>query len=1245
MLFDVEGGHLTLNGPLATSGHSFTLQHVLRIGTDGAPGARGADASDANGAAGGEGTAGGAGQTVQGGAMFVAPGSVVTVTHVTFLVDTVKGGHGGDGGAGGFGAAGITGTSTSPSGGPGGAGGDGGVGGAGGDAEGGAIYNNGTLTLTSDTFVDDHALAGDAGVGGDGGSGGPGGDPSAGSVGFNGGNGGDAGATGNDGPGGSARGGALYDAPGATLTVDHTTFQQDSVVGGKGGNATTGTNGYPGSGGDAGAGCEPPPAAPPGNGGDGGRGGNGNRGGDAQGGGLYDVGTATLGTINFLGNSATAGDGASAPPGGTGGNYWVNTGCFFSDVGVSGNGGDGGDGGDGGNAQGGGAYTVNTVATPTYPLCGGTPCPDTVTAGAAGTGGDGGVYGDFVPGGNGLGSGPGCSGNYGCPGAAGKAGQDGVAAGADIFTPARGPIVTAVQTTHNGVVDPNAVGGVNGSPLTITGSGFGSSPTVTLVGNGFQVAASIVSSTDTSILANSAAVTPGDLANGEAVTDVVVTAGNASSAITPADEFTYVSPSVLSVTPKVGAQTQTTAVTVHGVGLAGATQVNLDPAAANPSIPSQTIGATATGDDTVTFTAPALDDLHLQTGSGTITFDTRVAVPFDASPGQSLTSPVNSPADEFGYHNKHFVVNSTADAGDNNWGDGSCDTGNKVKINGKKVPECTLRAAIQEADTLPNVDDTITFALPGKGFKAREIRVPELLPEIFQPMTIDGTTQPGGKVYLQSACGGIDGCEFDPILPDTQYDGLRISAGDTTVRGLVFDGFQDGVRITGAGGNTVTDDEFGFGPVHVRDTCAYTEGAAQSPSGGPADGAGVVVVGSTDNHIGGVGGGNIVKVGRDRCGVVVRGNWHGGGFLDASATGNVIEDNILAGDPRIGIGLNGVVVAGSQNTVGGVAAGDGNIITGVDTGVVIPGGPFSFNEIDGNTISDVETGVDVAAPANAIGDGTPGAGNHIDSVYRGISICCNVSTISAGGETIIGNDIGPVGGDGFIAGIHVESSGNTIARNDIHGAREDLPRGAPNGGIVISDGSGNALVANVIHDGGGSGISLQSGTGNTFRSNTINAIRQTPIDLGANGPSALHEASSLPDGPNHWQNYPLLNNHALPHLDGTTLTVDGRLVSVANQDYTVEFFVSDKCSSVSRPTLGGPLFIPGFAEYAVAQTLTVHTDSQGGAEFLAQLDVGNLPPNVLRNGKVSATATDSLGDTSEMSNCIDIVRHHNTTAR
>ncbi len=137
----------------------------------------------------------------------------------------------------------------------------------------------------------------------------------------------------------------------------------------------------------------------------------------------------------------------------------------------------------------------------------------------------------------------------------------------------------------------------------------------------------------------------------------------------------------------------------------------------------------------------------------------------------------------------------------------------------------------------------------------------------------------------------------------------------------------------------------------------------------------------------------------------------------------------------------------------------------------------------------------------------------------------------------------------------------------------------------------------------------------------------------------------MPDGPNHWQNYPLLNSHALPHLDGTTLTVDGRLVSVANQDYTVEFFVSDKCSSVSRPTLGGPLFIPGFAEYAVVQTLTVHTDSQGGAEFLAQLDVGNLPPNVLRNGKVSATATDSLGDTSEMSNCIDIVRHHNTTAR
>jgi CSLREA domain-containing protein len=62
-----------------------------------------------------------------------------------------------------------------------------------------------------------------------------------------------------------------------------------------------------------------------------------------------------------------------------------------------------------------------------------------------------------------------------------------------------------------------------------------------------------------------------------------------------------------------------------------------------------------------------------------------------------------------------FTVNSTADVADKNIGDGECDTGNVVVINGERKPECTLRAAIIETNmnTPDPVPDTIILpALP-----------------------------------------------------------------------------------------------------------------------------------------------------------------------------------------------------------------------------------------------------------------------------------------------------------------------------------------------------------------------------------------------------------------------------------------------------------------------------------------------------------------------------------------------------
>src|SRR5713101_473680 len=81
-----------------------------------------------------------------------------------------------------------------------------------------------------------------------------------------------------------------------------------------------------------------------------------------------------------------------------------------------------------------------------------------------------------------------------------------------------------------------------------------------------------------------------------------------------------------------------------------------------------------------------------------------------------------------------FVVNSTSDGTDSNFGDGLCDDG---------TGSCTLRAAILEADVSAGAD-IISFSI-GTGAQTINVGSSGLgaLPTIIGSVTIDGTTQPG----------------------------------------------------------------------------------------------------------------------------------------------------------------------------------------------------------------------------------------------------------------------------------------------------------------------------------------------------------------------------------------------------------------------------------------------------------------------------------------------------------------------
>jgi hypothetical protein len=236
-----------------------------------------AEGDGGNGGAGGQGGSA-AGEVAQGGGLFVAPGATVTLVADTFTNDhvAVGGGTGGTGGPGGV-AGSPASNGTSGAGGSGGGGGQaqggaiyvsasasvtavgttiGGIGaadyawapggsggysggaagsgGGGGTAQGGGIYNAGTLSLDDTTFSHDYADA-------EGGAGGSPGSPG-----------------GTGGHGGSAAGGAVFTT--TALTGGCATFDFNHVESPGGPGGPNGSNGAPGT--ANGADIEGSPAPP-----------------------------------------------------------------------------------------------------------------------------------------------------------------------------------------------------------------------------------------------------------------------------------------------------------------------------------------------------------------------------------------------------------------------------------------------------------------------------------------------------------------------------------------------------------------------------------------------------------------------------------------------------------------------------------------------------------------------------------------------------------------------------------------------------------------------------------------------------------------------------------------------------------------------------------------------------------------------------------------------------------------------
>ncbi len=208
----------------------------------------------------------------------------------------------------------------------------------------------------------------------------------------------------------------------------------------------------------------------------------------------------------------------------------------------------------------------------------------------------------------------------------------------------------------------------------------------------------------------------------------------------------------------------------------------------------------------------------------------------------------------------------------------------------------SFREAIQKANTNPGPHD-IRFNI---GSGAQTISPLTLLPWILEPVTINGTTQPGyaGHPIVELTGRALNGAG----------DGLFITGGHSKVSGLVINSFRSGAGIILVDGGS-----------NVIEGCFI--GTDISGKVGQANGDGIGV-GSDQNLIGGT-----TLLARN----VISGNDLAG--LSIQGQGNVVQGNLIGtdatGGASLGNGRFGVLLGtGSQQTIGGLEAGAKNVISG-----------------------------------------------------------------------------------------------------------------------------------------------------------------------------------------------------------------------------------------------------------------------------------------------------------------------------
>ena len=501
----------------------------------------------------------------------------------------------------------------------------------------------------------------------------------------------------------------------------------------------------------------------------------------------------------------------------------------------------------------------------------------------------------------------------------------------------------------------------------------------------------------------------------------------------------------------------------------------------------------------------------------------------------------------------------------------------------------SLRQAILDANANAG-SDLINFNIASG---PRVITPTSLLPDITDPLVIDGTSQPGFAGVPLIEVSGIN----VPAVPNAGL--LTIKAGNTTVRGLIVNHCKNfGISIVTAGGNLIEGNYLGTDA---------TGNLATNNQGNL-----ISINDSSNNVIGGTtpGARNVIS----------GAGFDGISIFGGNARGNVIQGNYIgtnaAGTAALGNASSGIFLGSSSNFVGGANAGARNLVSGNGVhGIFIHTTDPSGNVILGNYI-----GTDVT--------GNVGLGNSSFGISIGDSDNNTIGGPSVGGGNVISsNHFGGI----LLSGSNNGSNGNIIQNNYIGtGADGKTPLGNQSDGLSLSRGSNNTVGGSSPGTGNtiafnGRGISVFAGTGNFIFGNSIFSNNSfsifgsrdvaAGIDLNSDGLTP-NDSGDSDSGPNNLQNFPVISS-VVAGTSQTTIT--GSLNSLPNTTFRIHFYANSACGNGGNGE--------GATAFGSGATL-VTTNSIGDALFTVVIP-GNLPA-----GKaITATATDPAGNTSEFSAC------------